>query len=144
MRTLLAATTLALFAGGLTIAQDNDAAVKKDKELLKGLWKIESFESQQGKKDDFEGATLDFKPDGNVEFTKGDDTKKATYTINPASKPKELDLKPVDKDEAMQGIYRVEKDVLTICIAEGPGAARPNEFAAKDRAVVVTLKRVKQ
>ena len=144
MTKLLAVTGLVLFTGGLAIGQNDEAALKKEKEILKGLWKIESFESQQGNKDDFVGATLDFKIDGNIEFTKDGDTKKATYTLNPAGKPKELDLRPEGKDESMLAIYRVEKDMLTICIVEGQGAARPNAFEAKDRNVVVKLKRVKQ
>ena len=143
MKKLMALSSLVFLTVSVAVAQD-DAAVKKDKELLKGIWKIESMEGAQGKKDDFEGATLEFKTDGNLEFTKGGETKKATYSINPAGKPKELDLKPEDKDEAILGIYRIEKEVLTICIVEGQGNARPTEFAAKDRNVVVKLKRVKK
>lgn len=141
MKALLAATVGLVF---LTGAQDDDAAVKKEKELLKGTWKITTFETQQGKKDDFEGATMEFKADGNAEFTKGGETKQATYKINPAGKPKEIDIKPEGKDEAMLGIYRLEKDTLTICIVENPNTGRPNEFAAKDAYVVVTLKREKK
>ena len=142
MKTLLAvavAASLALVAG----AQD-EAALKKEKELLKGTWKFESVKSEQGEKEDLANATLTFSTDDKVEFKKGDEVKKATYTINPAGKPKEIDLKPVDKDQTMQGIYRLEKDTLVICITEGPNAARPNEFAAKDKNVLVTLKRVKE
>ena len=141
MKALLAATVgLVFLAGG----QNDDAAVKKEKELLAGVWKITSFESQQGKKEDFEGATLELKTDGKAEFTKGGEAKPATYTINPAAKPKEIDLKPEGKDEAMRGIYRLEKDTLTICIVENPNVGRPNEFAAKDAYVVVMLKREKK
>ncbi len=143
MKTLLALSSLVFLTVGLAIGQDDNAAVKKDKELLKGVWKIESFESAQGNKEDFVGATLEFKADGNAEFTKDGDNKKATYTINPAAKPKELDLKPEGKDEAMLGIYRVEKEMLTICIVEGQGNARPTEFAAKERNSLVKLKKVK-
>ena len=141
MKKLFASASLVFLAIGLAIGQD-DAAVKKDKELLKGVWKIESFEKQDGKDENFTGATIEFKTDGNAEFTKDNDAKKATYSINPAGKPKELDLKPEGKDEAMLGIYRVEKDMLTICIVEGQGNARPTEFAAKDRNVLVKLKKV--
>jgi uncharacterized protein (TIGR03067 family) len=141
MKTLLASASLVFLTMGLAVGQD-DEAVKKDKELLKGIWKIESFESSQGNKDDFVGATIEFKADGSAEFTKDNDTKKATFTINPAGKPKEIDLKPEGKDESMLGIYRVEKEMLTICIVEGQGNARPNEFAAKDRNVLVKFKKV--
>ncbi|MCI0683626.1 MAG: TIGR03067 domain-containing protein [Gemmataceae bacterium] len=144
MKKLLAVTVgMLLLNGALAVGQDEDAAVKKDKELLKGLWKFESFETQQGKKDDFADATLKFSTDGKIEFSKGGEQKKATYKINPAGKPKEIDLKPEDKDHAMQGIYRIEKDTLTICVCEGQNVARPTEFEAKDKNVLVILKRVK-
>ena len=145
MKNLLAVTVgFVLLTGAVAVGQDDDAAVKKDKELLKGSWKFESVKSAQGEKEDFADAKLEFFTDGKVQFTKGTQQKKATYKINPAGKPKEIDLKPEEKDEAMQGIYRIEKDTLTICICEGQNVARPTEFEAKDKNVLVTLKRVKE
>jgi len=145
MKKLLAVTIgFVLLTGAMAVGQDGDAAIKKDTELLKGKWKFESVKSAQGEKEDFAEATLEFFTDGKVQFTKGTEQKKATYKINPAGKPKEIDLKPVDKDDAMQGIYRIEKETLTICICEGQNVARPTEFEAKDKNVLVTLKRVKE
>jgi uncharacterized protein (TIGR03067 family) len=140
MRALLAMATgfVFLVAAG---AQDNDAAVKKDKGLLKGTWKFVSFETAEGKQDDFESATLAFDGD-KIEFKKGDETKKHTYTINPLGKPKEIDLKVDDKE--MQGIYKVDKENLTICICPDGNQARPNEFAAKNQYVLAKLKRAKE
>jgi uncharacterized protein (TIGR03067 family) len=142
MKALLAVAVGFMFLVGASVgvsAQD-DAVVKKDKELLKGTWKIESLETPQGKQDDIAGATMTF-DDDKVEFKKGDETKKATITLNPAGKPKEITFKTDDK--TMEGIYRVEKETLSICLAVQPGAARPNEFAAKDQYVLVTLKKEK-
>ena len=144
MKKLLAVTVgFMLFSGAMVVGQDDEAAIKKEKELLKGTWKFESVKSPKGDKDDFGDAKLEFFTDGKVQFTKGTEQKKATYKINPAGKPKEIDLKPEGKEEAMQGIYRIEKDTLTICICEGQNVARPTEFEAKDKNVLVTLKRVK-
>lgn len=143
MRTLRAASVgMFLLSVSLVLAQDNDA-VKKDKALLKGTWKIDAFETSQGKKDDLQDATLTFEGD-KIAFKKGDDTKKGSYSINPAGKPKEIDLKAEDKEEAVLGIYKVDKDTLTLCIAGGPMAVRPTEFEAKDKSVLITLKRVKE
>lgn len=145
MKKLLAVTVgFLLLNGAMAVGQDDEAAVKKEKELLKGSWKFESVETQEGKKDDFADAKLEFFTDGKVHFTKGGKQKKATYKINPAGKPKEIDLKPEEKDDAMQGIYRIDKDTLTICICEGQNVARPTAFEAKDKNVLVTLKRVKE
>jgi uncharacterized protein (TIGR03067 family) len=122
-------------------AQDNDPAIKKDKGILKGTWKFESFETAEGKKDDIDGATLSFDAD-KIEFKKGDEIRKGTFTINPAGKPKEIDFKADDKD--MVGIYKIEKETLTMCVCLEPNQARPGAFAAKEACVLVTLKRLKE
>lgn len=136
MKALLATAAGLVFLVAAT-AQDNDAAIKKDLKQFKGTWQFESLETADGKQDDFEGATLMF--DGaKIEFKKGDETKKATFTINPAGKPKEIDIKADDKE--MHGIYKFEKSKLTMCICEATDA-RPSEFAAKDTHALITLKR---
>jgi uncharacterized protein (TIGR03067 family) len=135
----LAASFLSMMAAG---AQDNDAAVAKDMGLFKGTWNFESFETDQGKQDNMGSATLSF-DGGNVEFKKGDETKKGTYTINPAGKPKEIDLK-TDTNEHFQGIYKFKQDTLTMCLTKGPDQARPTEFTAGDGRVLMTLKRAKE
>ena len=134
---ILALCVVAAASGG------GDEAVKKDLKALEGAWKFEYVEHATGKKDDLNDATLVFKGE-QMEFKKGDEAKKATIKINPAGKPKEIDIKIADKEETMLGIYTIEDATLKICITEEPGAARPNEFAAKERWVLVVLKRVKQ
>ena len=48
------------------------------------------------------------------------------------------------RDDPMIGIYQIDGQTLKICITDEPGGARPNEFTAKDRWVLVVLKRVKE
>src|SRR5438309_423197 len=121
----------ALLAGAISLVflmvagAQEDAAVKKDKAQLKGLWKFESFETADGKSDAFDGALLVFESE-HMEMKKNEDSKKAKYTINPLGQPKEIDVKIDDKD--MQGIYKIEKETLTICICPESNQARPNEF----------------
>jgi uncharacterized protein (TIGR03067 family) len=144
MKTLLCCGLVAILvlAGGG--AEGGDAeAVKKDLKALAGKWKVESFEDGQGKKQEFEGATLAFKED-NLEFTKDNETKKGKIKINPAGKPKEIDVMPEGKDDAMLGVYQIDGETLKICLTHEPGGARPNELAAKERWVLVVLKRVKE
>jgi uncharacterized protein (TIGR03067 family) len=141
MKALLAVAASLVFLVGVG-AQDNDTAVKKDKERFKGTWKFESIENAEGKLDDFDSATLSFDGD-KLEFKKGDEVKKATFTLNPAGKPKEIDFKSDDNKE-MAGIYKFGKDTLTMCICLEPNQARPTEFAAKNASVLAVLKRVKQ
>jgi uncharacterized protein (TIGR03067 family) len=143
---------LASFAACLLIAfaaqGGDDAALKKEKAALQGLWKIVSVETPNGKKDDFDGATLDFNKDGkNLTFTKGNETKKGTYKLNPAGKPKEIDISPSDDNQkTMEGIYVIEKNTLKICLCpEGSGDGRPTEFVVKDgkKHVLMTAERAK-
>ena len=137
MRILLTVAVVFLVAAG---AQDNDAAIKKDKGLLKGTWKFLSFETAEGKVDDVDTATLVFESD-KFEFKKGEDIKKGTYSLNPGGKPREVDFKADDKE--MPGIYKFEQETLILCVCMDPGQARPNEFAAKNACVLLTLKRAK-
>jgi uncharacterized protein (TIGR03067 family) len=140
MKMLLSGTVGLVFLAAAGV-QDTDLAIKKDKASLKGAWKFESFETAEGKKDDIDGATLSFDAD-KIEYKKGDEIRKGTFTINPAGKPKEIDLKADDKE--MLGIYKIVQETLTMCICMEPGQARPAKFAAKDTCVLVTLKRLKE
>ena len=128
---------LAAFALGLltvvVVHAGDDAAQKKDKAALQGVWKIVSLESSKGKDPNAEGATLEFDKDGkNLVYTKDGESKKATYTLNPSGKPKEIDIKVADENKTFEAIYQVDKDKLKICLAPESGDGRPNEFAVKD------------
>ncbi len=112
MKALTALATV-LFCIGVGTAQDADA-IKKDKALMKGTWKIESLESEQGKNEDLKNASLTFEADKMI-FKHDDKDDNFTYTLNPAGQPKEITFKLEDKE--FQGIYKVEKEVITICIS---------------------------
>ena len=144
MKTVMTSAALIfVLATGSALAQNPDEAVKKDQALLKGTWQLASIETEQGKKDDVPGTNIIFTGDKVIQFVKEGETAKGTYTINPAGKPKELNFTVEGKDVTVLGIYRVDKDMLTICFADGPNRGRPKEFAGKDRQVVMSLKRVK-
>jgi uncharacterized protein (TIGR03067 family) len=141
MKTLLSCGAVAFLA--IAAMAGGDEAVKKDLKLLEGAWKIDYVEHADGKKEELNDASVTFKGE-QLEFKKGNDTKKASIKINPAGKPKEIDIKPEGKEEAMVGIYKFEDAHLKICVTEEPNAARPNEFVAKDRWMLVVLKRAKE
>jgi uncharacterized protein (TIGR03067 family) len=128
---------LASFAATLFIAvaaqAGDDEAQKKERAALHGVWKIISLENNKGKDPNIEGATLEFDKDGkNLTFSKDGQTKKGTFTVNPTGKPKEIDIKPNDENKTFEGIYRIEKDKMTLCLAPDSGDGRPNEFALKE------------
>lgn len=141
---------LAAFAASLLVvvaAQGgDDAALKKERAALQGVWKITKFEKAQGEDANLIDATLEFDKDGkNITFTRNDDTKKGTFKLNPAGKPKEIDISPVGEGKTMEGIYQIEKSTLKICMADRAGDGRPSEFAVKEGKsyVLITLEKQK-
>ncbi|MBI2807995.1 MAG: TIGR03067 domain-containing protein [Planctomycetes bacterium] len=141
---------MASFAGCLFVvlaAQGgDDAAQKKEKAALQGVWKITVFETPKGKDSNLEGATLEFAKDGqNIVFTKGGEAKKGKFKLNPAGKPKEIDISPSDENKTFEGIYQIKKDTLRICLSTDSGDGRPSEFAIKDgkKYVLITLEKTK-
>ena len=76
-------------------------------------------------------------------YAKGGETKKGTFKLNPAGKPKEIDISPADENKTLEGIYHIEKKSLKICLSAG-NDGRPNEFAVKDKKyVLLTLEQTK-
>jgi uncharacterized protein (TIGR03067 family) len=123
----------------------DDAALKKDKAALQGVWKVVSFETPDGKKEDIVGATLEFDKDGKgLTYSKDSESKKGTFKLNPAGKPKEIDITQGDDNQVKEGIYQIEKTTLKICLSTGSDG-RPNEFAVKDgkKHVLITLEKAK-
>lgn len=141
---------LTAFAGSLFVvlaAQGGDeAALKKERAALQGVWKITKFEKAQGEDANLVDATLDFDKAGkDITFTHNGNTKKGTFRLNPAGKPKEIDITPGDEDKTMEGIYMIEKSTLKICMADKAGDGRPTEFATKEGKgfVLITLEKQK-
>ena len=66
--------------------------------------------------------------------------KSGTIKVNDRVEPKQFDLH-LDGDQFIAGIYRLEKDRLTLCFKEGD--ARPTQFEAKEGTpnVLMVLKR---
>jgi len=71
----------------------------------------------------------------------------AKYKLDPAKKPKTIDVLPtdgLDKDKTIEGIYEIKGEELTVCVAK-PGSPRPTEFASKAGSghVLFVLKKAK-
>jgi uncharacterized protein (TIGR03067 family) len=128
-------TLLVLLAAG-NVGRADDS---KD---IQGVWKVEKA-VERGKEmpaEKREKIRLEFKDGKAIAREEGDKDHPADYTIDSAKSPKHITIKPTDKD-AMEGIYKLEGDTLTICLARD---GRPNKFEAGDKSMLLVLKRDKK
>jgi uncharacterized protein (TIGR03067 family) len=143
-----------MIAGVAVAADDSDN--KTFLKELEGAYKVTSAEESGGapppgfldavEKVTIKGNKLSF-------VFKGDggkmEEKTATITVDAASKPVHLDIKPEDgpkKDQTVLGIVSVEGDTMKICFNDGTGNKRPAEFktAKDDKMMALTLKKIKE
>jgi uncharacterized protein (TIGR03067 family) len=127
--TMSVAAAVSGFAGRLALADtppaaakgtDKEAVKQTDLDRLQGAWKAVSLEADGKKRPDAE--IKDFRMvvrGNNMNINPGNDDRKATFTLDPSKKLKEIALKPMDgpaKGRTVTGIYRLEDDTLTLCI----------------------------
>jgi uncharacterized protein (TIGR03067 family) len=144
---IFAVTAVSL--GGLVRADEKDD--KKALKDLAGEYLIIGIEAKGVK----------FGEEELAKFAKGDDRKvtikddkiiarlggkedPATIKLDASKTPGHIDLTSTKdgKTEVNYGIYKVEKDVLTICAAEkGEPKDRPKEFKAEGTVIILILKK---
>jgi uncharacterized protein (TIGR03067 family) len=99
---------------------------------LQGCWKLKSIEVGGESRDPLgggeprwvvKGEAIEY---GGAEF--------ARLTTDPTTSPKVFDLKLKEPERKYEGVYSVEKDVLSICLNRRDGATdRPGKFSTKDQ-----------
>ena len=114
-------------------AAPKDEAARAEFKRFEGTWAFVSMEIN-GKAvpvANLKDSRLIFKDE---RFTsKGEDTNEGTFAVDPAAKPKTIDIKVSvgeGKTITILGIYKFEGDSYTICSAL-PGKPRPTEFSAR-------------
>jgi uncharacterized protein (TIGR03067 family) len=144
---------LALAAGLLALGGAATADEKADKQALKELEGTYVLVALEGKglklgEDDFQKVPeadrkIVIKGD-QISSTFGGKEDKGTLKLDPAQKPAHLDIAVVrdGKTEVNYGIYKIEKDVLTLCAIErGEAKDRPKEFKVDGKEILMTLKK---
>ena len=146
MRTLLAG----LVAAGLVVVAlaADDEAVKKEKQSLQGKWTIVAVDHDGKAVDMWKDGVRVFEGDSYTLTTKGGESFKGTFALDPAKVPKAIDFMPAGgqyKGKTLRGIYEIDGDMLKVCF-DLQGKKRPMEFksAPGSQTFVNVHKRVKK
>jgi uncharacterized protein (TIGR03067 family) len=137
------------------LAWADDKVTRADRKALSGTWVAVGGEAM-GKeipKDDLPFQWT-FKVGGKAVFAdrKRGGQSRYAYTIDASRKPKVIDITYEGPEAALKGvrqfgIYKIEKDKLTLCLTAEPGATekdRPKRFTTKEGKVfLMRFKRAK-
>lgn len=127
-----------------------DEAIKKDRKLIEGTWRVVALEVNGNKSsdDDARKITVVNGSDGTWSLrVDGNEISKGTSSIDPTKKPKTIDFTPTAGETIGQqypGIYELGEKSRKLCFAP-PGKARPTEFSspAGSEHILVTFEREK-
>jgi len=128
----------------IIVAAPAPKEAKKPEPTILGEWSLESavfmgmpLPAPKGRN------TINFTPDGKCITFAGDvaTAETASFTHDAKKSPAEIDLIE-GKGMTMKGIYKIEGETLTICIAID--GQRPDKFGANDKFMMMTLKRMKK
>jgi len=130
-------------------APDPGGSAKEDLKKLQGEWSPTAIQINGEKAPDKKLARtkLVVKDDKFTALEDGEVSDESTVRLDPAKEPRAIDLAFTagpDKDKSVQGIYKLDGDVLTVCVAE-PGKDRPKEFASAEGSghILLVFKRAK-
>ena len=130
---------LSLIAAAAANAQPDSAKVKKDLGELDGVWRLIGFE--------VDGKEESLQEERQIRWVIKDDKlfyggeQLARLTLDSATNPKCLDLELVKSRRLHEGIYKLDKDRLTICVGmiTDDVKERPLTFNNKDSEKYRTL-----
>jgi len=144
---------LGLWLAATAIATADDAkeeAIKKDRKLLEGTWRVVALEVDGNKASDEDAKKIKVVngPDGTwTLFSDGQEVGKGTNSFDPTKQPKTNDITQTEGDgkgNLYLGIYELGENTRRLCFAP-PGKDRPTEFRSLPGSehILVTFEREK-
>lgn len=132
------------------IASADEDAIKNDRKLLEGTWRIISLEANgnKSKDEDAKKFTVVNGSDGKWSLrSEGNEIIKGTNTIDPTLKPKTIEItltEGQDKGKSFLGIYELGEKTRKLCFAP-VGKSRPTKFTSTpgNEHILVTFEREK-
>jgi uncharacterized protein (TIGR03067 family) len=141
---LIVLTGLLIGAAPDTCPEPADAT-KTDHKKLQGTWTVQKLE-RGGKPDPNSADKMGIKmviKDDKLTIKEKDRDEVATFKLDGKKNPKEITIIPKG-DKEVPGIYKVDKDTLTICFAKAGDGPRPKSFDTKGtKHSLIILKRDK-
>lgn len=128
----------ALLVAITAIASADDAkdeAIKKDRKMIEGQWRIVALEVNGNKSSDEDAKKFSVVngPDGTwTILSEGKEVAKGTNSFDPTKKPKTIDFTITEgggKGNVHLGIYELGEKARKLCFAP-PGKDRPSEFTS--------------
>jgi uncharacterized protein (TIGR03067 family) len=119
----------------LSPAPADDKAAREELERHQGTWRASTsvYEGQEAPAEVVRSITRTVEKDHVVWKRDGKSFAGTRIELDPSRDPKAIDVIPdggQDRGERVLGIYKLEGDRLTICMA-APGQPRPKEFKAE-------------
>ncbi|MEI8020456.1 MAG: TIGR03067 domain-containing protein [Schlesneria sp.] len=129
----------------------NESAIKKDRQLIEGTWKIVALEVNGNKVADADARKLTVVNGSEGTWSlrsDGKEVSRGTTMIDPTKKTKTIDIRPTEgggKDDLYPGIYELNENTRKLCFAP-PGKARPADFTSNSASehILVTFEREKE
>ena len=146
MRALLIPAFAFAICLGTAAAEDKAAA---DLKALVGKWDIVKAElAGKDITEHLKSMKFEITEGGKYTADLGEEKDVGAFTVDPAKKPKEMDIKGnggPNKDKLIKAIYKLDGDTLTVCYELGGGDKRPEKFETKPdtKLLVINYKRKK-
>lgn len=147
LKCLVACGLLAVFS--VAFAEDTkDKAVKKDRELLNGTWRIVALvvNGNPASEEDARKLTVVNGPDNTWKLLSEErEIARGINAIDPTRSPKSIDIIPIEEGkerETNPGIYEISEKSRKLCFAP-PGSPRPDAFTSSvdSQWILVTFER---